>query len=600
MKKKFLAIFLTSFLGANNLPDVQIVKYVDTPYGVTHSLKQTTSNVDVLTKDDLEKFDSVVDAIGSLSSISISSNGALGQSVSFYLRGFNTKRTLVLINGIRLNDPTSLSGASLEHINLDDVERIEVQKGALSGVWGADASAGVINIITKKPKKQISAKLGLYKGSFNTTKKTLNSFIQHEKFDFGFNFMDLKSDGFSSITPFGDNPKDYEKDGYENTTTNINLGLNLSYMDKLKLSYTNIDTFTNSDPLGDPNGVYDVHSKTELTSVVYDHIDSFNNFKMHYNSTDISRYYPQASFGSPNFDGKTSSFGAKSKIPYKNDHFVLVGFDTKKFEHFNSLDKKYGSNGYFITNASSFNDDRTILTASARYDDYDKFSNKTTFKLGAKQHIKQNLYMSVNYSTGYNVPTIFHLYDSTYGNENLNPEDIKSFETSLEYKNFKATYFYNTIESMIDYYDPDGWLGPIPGSYDNVAGKSKIKGFELSNKFLITPFTSLNVAYTTLDAKKQDGTVLPKRAKSKLVANLSYYKNKLKLSLNAKYIGSRVDSSNNQTGKYTVFDAYISKKITKSLNLKLKVNNLTNKYYQTTYGYTTAKRSAHLGLEAKF
>ena len=69
-----------------------------------------------------------------------------------FLRGMDSSKTLVLIDGIRLNDTTSINGADFEHFMINDIERIEVIKGAQSSIWGADASAGVVNIITKSAK----------------------------------------------------------------------------------------------------------------------------------------------------------------------------------------------------------------------------------------------------------------------------------------------------------------------------------------------------------------------------------------------------------------------------------------------------------------
>src|SRR5690606_30774053 len=111
--------------------------------------------------------------------------------------------------------------------------------------------------------------------------------------------------------------------------------------------------------------------------------------------------------------------------------------------------KEYNNKALFVTNSNKFFDN-TILTQSLRADYYNKFEDKTTGKVGIKHLITDDLNVSSNYGTAYNVPTLYNLY-SEYGNENINPEKTKSFDVNLEYKNLGLTYFNNKIEDMIDY-----------------------------------------------------------------------------------------------------------------------------------------------------
>ena len=137
----------TNLFSAQNLETIEVISATKS----TQSIKDVTSNVEVITKDEIEEkhFTTVTEALNTLPGISITSNGGLGTSSSVFLRGFTSSRILVLIDGIRYNDVTSSSGAPFEHLMIGDIEQIELIKGAQSGVWGADASAGVINIITK-------------------------------------------------------------------------------------------------------------------------------------------------------------------------------------------------------------------------------------------------------------------------------------------------------------------------------------------------------------------------------------------------------------------------------------------------------------------
>jgi vitamin B12 transporter len=142
MQKKISTSFVASLLIATtNLFSAQSLEpiTVTSATNSTQSIKDVTSNIEVITKEEIEErhFTNVSEALNTLSGVSIISNGGLGSSSSVYLRGNDSKRVLVLIDGIRYNDITGLSGAPFEHLMIDDIEQIEVVKGAQSGIWGA-------------------------------------------------------------------------------------------------------------------------------------------------------------------------------------------------------------------------------------------------------------------------------------------------------------------------------------------------------------------------------------------------------------------------------------------------------------------------------
>ncbi|MEF3191660.1 MAG: TonB-dependent receptor plug domain-containing protein [Campylobacterales bacterium] len=118
------------------------------------------------------------------------------------MRGFKSGHTVVLIDGVRLNDPTSIeAAAAYEHLMVSDIERIEVVKGAMSGVWGADAAAGVINIVTKRATQGLVASVDLMGGSYGTAKGALSLSYKDKVWDFYVGVSRLVSDGFSAQAP---------------------------------------------------------------------------------------------------------------------------------------------------------------------------------------------------------------------------------------------------------------------------------------------------------------------------------------------------------------------------------------------------------------
>jgi len=579
------------------------------------NIKDTTSNIDVIGADEIEDrgFTTVTEALNSLTGVSYTSNGGLGQNTSVHLRGMSTNRVLVLIDGIRYNDATSASGAPFAHLMIADIEQIEVVKGAQSGIWGADASAGVINIITKKAETGVHGSFYAQGGSFSSRKLGGSLSYKGENFYLKVTHDHIETDGFSAYAPNGEDLDTFEDDGYENDTTTVKVGFQINESNKIDISHTIIDAKTQSDAYDpalfamNPNGVYDSEVKDKFTTINFNHVDSFNELNVYANKSDFSRYYPDDQY-SKNFDGSIEEYGINSKIPYGSEAFVVVGVDYKKFEHENDIDEDFNNKGIFVTNSNTlkgFSGGKTIVTESLRYDNYSTFDNKVTGKIGLK-HIHERfegLITSVNYGTSYNVPTLYQMY-SPYGSTDLNPEETKSFDVTVEYKAFKISYFNTEIDDMIDF-DMSTY------KYANIAGTSKINGLEISYKKSFFDALLINLNYTRLlTAEDKDGNDLKRRAEETFKVALDYYGvENLHLGIDAEYVGSRTDTGNSvwpapapdvETGKYTVVNLTANYDITKEIQVYGKIENVTDEYYQTVYNYASSPRAFSLGLKARF
>ena len=134
------------------------------------------------------------------------------------------------------------------------------------------------------------------------------------------------------------------------------------------------------------------------------------------------------------YKGVIKEYGVNTSIGYLDSSNITLGADYKKFEDKKIVEdftnesrvKNYNNKGIFITDTNKFFDDKTIFTQALRYDKYSDFENKTTGKIGIKQYIIDDLNISSNYGTGYNIPTTFELYDASSGNINLKPEKTPS------------------------------------------------------------------------------------------------------------------------------------------------------------------------------
>ena len=614
MHKKISTSLVASFLLATNLYSAQNLETI-TVTSATKSeqkLKDVTANVDVITAEDIDlrKFKTVAEALQTIAGIQVSPTGGMGQQTSLYLRGMDSHRTLVLIDGVRYNDITTPKGsANFEHLMINDIERIEVIKGAQSSIWGADASAGVINIITKDAKDGTHGSVAIEYGKYNskTTKATVSH--KNQNFDAKLSAVRVDTDGFSAMAPRGEKAKNYEDDGYENTTVNLKLGYNFDENNRVSSSYEIIDTKVDIDGYDsvtfapDPNNLDIAKTKTHLANLAYENRNDIALTQIYSNFSEIKR--ASTNTDTPDFKGIVKEYGINTSIDYLNSSNVTIGADYKKFENKKDTVDEYNNKGFFISNTNKFFDDKTIITEALRYDRYSDFDNKVTGKIGIKQYIIDELNISSNYGTGYNVPTIYQLYFvdnfGNSGNKDLTPEKTKSYDLSIEYKGFSITYFDTKVKNMIDWEtNPLTWAG----TYKNIEGSSKIKGTEIAYKNEVAEDTFFNLNYTNLSAKNDNNEYLARRAKNKIGFGVDYYGLKdFHFNLNGEYIGTRYEKANEQgakTGNYAIWNALVDYDINKNFSTYVRLDNMFNKDYQIVDGFSTSQRAAYLGLKASF
>ncbi|MDX4069108.1 TonB-dependent receptor plug domain-containing protein [Aliarcobacter skirrowii] len=606
MKKTNISL-VASFLLATNLYSQTTTLETITVTSATKSeqkLKDVTANVDVITAEDIEsrKFKTVVEALNSLSGVSISSNGGIGTLSQVYLRGMKSENTLVLIDGIRYNNPYDGS-VDFAHLMINDIERIEVIKGAQSSIWGADASAGVINIITKSAKDGTYANINLEAGRYDSKIAKLNVSHKNESFDAKLSATRVDTDGFSAKSPKSSEAKNYEDDGYENTTVNLKLGYNFDDSNRVSTSYEIIDAKINFDDSSRNSSAY-TDLMNSIVSLNYENKNSFATTNIY---TNYSRFKNETYAETYNSKNKTDirEYGFKSVINYlESSSSFIIGADYKGFEDKEDINRKYNNKAIYLTNTNKFFDDKTIFTQALRYDKYSDFDNKTTGKIGIKQYIVEDLNLSANYGTGYNVPTFIQLYKTAWGgNPDLNPEKTKSYDVGIEYKGFSVTYFNTKVNNLIQSVQ----IAPWTNQNQNINGDSKFKGTEIAYKNEVIEDLLLNLSYTNLSAKDANGDKLLNRPTNKFNFGVDYYGLKdFHININGEYIGTRYSPNINwgnpdvKTGNYTIWNAVIDYQANKNFSTYIKLDNMFNKDYQIVDGYATSQRAAYLGIKASF
>lgn len=618
--KKINVSLVASFLIATNLYSQQTSSLDEiTISSATKSeekLKNVTANVDVITAEDIEsrKFKTVIEALNSLSGVSISSNGGIGTLSQVYLRGMKSENTLVLIDGIRYNNPYNGS-VDFAHLMINDIERIEVIKGAQSSVWGADASAGVINIITKSAKDGTFGNASVEYGRYDSKISKATISHKNKSFDAKLSATRVDTDGFSAMSPKSSDADNYEDDGYRNTTVDLKLGYNFDDNNRVSLGYETIDAKTNFDdeiyastypwaidPIASANSKAQTKTRNSLANLNYENKNSFATTNVYTNYSRFKNESEAPSFTSRN-KTDVKEYGVKSTIPYLSEtSSVTMGAEYKGFEDKEDINRKYNSRAIYITNTNKFFSDKTILSQALRYDKYSDFDNKTTGKIGIKQYIIDELNISSNYGTGYNTPSFIQAFKPSWGgNEDLQPEKTKSYDVGIEYKGFSVTYFNTKVNNLMVSNASTSW------KYKNIEGDSKFKGTEIAYKNSIIEDVFINLSYTNLSAKDAKGDKLLNRPTNKFNFGVDYYGLKdFHFNVNGEYIGSRESvnylssTQKTKTGNYTIWNAVVDYDISKNFSTYLKLDNIFNKDYQIVDGYATSQRVAYVGLKASF
>ena len=566
------------------------------------TLKNITSDVSVITSEEIEEhhYANVLDALDHRTSLFVTQNGGPGQSSSFFLNGMSSEHVLVMIDGIRVNDPTGTKGqAQLEHIRLIDVEQIEIIKGGQSGVWGADAGGGVINIVTKRAAKGFHLSGHLEGGSYTTQNGSLSASYGGERYWLKAGFDGFRTDGFPPKTTSdfdaGDIERTYFASGEVRPTDTMRIRANYrQIVSDYDFEGFNAVTYLPEKQHGDADvKFYNAKIDQEIHGVLFTGFGWGSDFER---SIDGNAY-------------KGNEYEAGLKAHYeiaKGQYDIGISYRRSKMDesYGQKMDNDIRDNAVFASLNQSAIDNRLIVNAALRYDDYDAYDDKTTGKIGFKYRLYEEIHLAGNIGLGYRTPSLYERFGGdgyTEANENLKPESTTTYDVQLFGYGAKIGYFYNEITDMIEYVFG---IYPAPGHYENLEGISKIQGVEISYMKAFDSIASrMEVSYNYLDAKDQNGDRLLRRPRHRASAQWSVFPaEKFSFNLNVQYAADYLDTryvgfsrSTIQMGEYIVWNAVANYGTEEDGFFYLKLNNIFNEDYQLVDGYNTEEQSIYVG-----
>ena len=569
---------------------------------------------------------SVSDLLRDVPGLAVSRSGVQGSQTQIRARGSEANHLLVLIDGVEANDPSQSDELNWGTLAADDIERIEVIRGAQSSMRGSDAMAGVVNIVTRGAEQPFSAKFYTEAGSFSTQRNGFSVGATQDDFTLRLSVSDIQTDG-DNISRTGD-----EKDGYENTSVNLKAGFAASESLTLSLSARQSDGMNEFDSDEDFDGFVEDQ----------DRVSEFRNstvgLQANYASVD-GRWQHKLLVAQSKHDNEAFADGVKgNETASTKDQYQYIGsmfwndgaqrvsvLAEREEEDYRqrgplswgldpNQDRERDTDSVAIEYRSDVSDNLS-LALSSRYDDNSEFDSANTYRVEAVYQLNDSARLRGAYGTAVKNPTFserFGFYTNFIGNPNLEPEESTSWELGIDQQignwNLSATLFDSELENEIDGFVFDAVN--IGYTAANKEGRSQRQGAELTAAISIDDSLSINAAYTYTDSVESDGTGgyrdEVRRARHTGSLNLSWQAlDNLHINTNAQYNGSQLDqffppwpapSEMVTLSDYTLLNINANYSASDRLDIYLRLDNLLDKDYEEVFGYQTLGFGASLGV----
>ena len=584
--------------------NVKLGEVVVTAAKVEEPLEDTTSDVTVITGEEIQKMEAqfVPDVLRRLPDLNVTQSGGTGTVATVFLRGGNPSQTLVMIDGIKVNNIMT-GDFDFSGVSADDIERIEIVKGPQSTIYGSEAMAGVINIITKKGEGKTVVETSFAGGSFGTYTPSASISGSSGKFDYRLTGSYFSSDGISAAQ------SGTEKDGYRNTSLSGKLGFHPSEKFDIEITgkyyrnRTDLDDFDffARQAVDNPNFVqHDLHHlfsgrATADISSRWEQVVTVSNV---YDSLKFRD--PVVVFNNADITSTVNSIDWQHNL-YLTDFYTLTAGGTYRKEdgeNAGNFSSSLDTKALYLNNILKLFKDALILNAGMRYDWYESFGNKTTYRIGALYHLKAvGLDIKGSYGTGFRAPTFNELFFPFFGNPNLKPEESSAWEIGLE-KGLLAkriilslTYFDQRYTNLIE-------TNPLTFTAANIA-KAEVKGVETAVTSKISDSLDIRVGYTYLNTEDETtGGVLPLRPRNKVSFSTAYSKKDFSITADYIFVGKRFDSSSQrELSQYSLVKLSGNYRASKWLTLFARIDNLFNAHYEEVGSFSTPGFSVFGGIK---
>lgn len=565
-------------------------------------------------RSDIDKLNpqSVPHLLATVPGLHVENSSARGTVSTVYLRGAEANYTLVLINGIKVNDPTNSRGDAFDFslIDINTVERIEVVKGPLSSVYGSAAMAGVINIITRPP---VTESNGRFRAALGASGFSSIAAQATSAFANG---------GMSVNAAYSDDGEQIKGNHFIGKTLNITGGINVSPATTLSFNARHQSSDAKAFPDasgGHNNAVIRKLDKRKATQqqLGLGYKQGFT--KGSYLELKASHFRSQEELQSPGVDQGIPPNNNDSNYSRRNLNLSYKLQSTVKLESIVGLELEWeqgDSSGALefngIESPTHFDLNRQLAAAfiearyqfaagfygvaGARIDRPEDFDNELSPRLGVNYKNNSGTY-GFNWSQGFKLPSFFALGHPIVGNAEFQPETSETYDISIQqslshHTDVNISVFYSKYYDLIDF--DEGILVARP--------EVEVTGLEVGVNEQLSENISLSARYTLLDLDiKNSSDALNKRPERLGALTVNWrFRPSLRLAAQANYIGNIHDFSF-PTGEqilksYTRLDTNLQWQINNKWHLNIALNNVLNKHYEEAVGVEAPGSSAHLAV----
>ena len=584
-------------------------------------VSETGKVVTVISKQDIERSNGKDMAQLLSEQAGLLINGAYsnpGKDKSIYMRGAGTDYTVILVNGIPISDPSGTGGAfDIRMFPLEQVERIEILKGAQSTLYGSDAVAGVINIITKKAiNKPVEAYGGIAAGSYKTFKADagLNGTAEGSSYNIG--FTHYKTDGISEASDTTASAL-FDKDGFTQNAFHANFDARVAKGLHVKpyFRYTHFKGNYDGGAYTDADSKYEAQLLTTGAQAQYNFANG--GLTAFYTYDEVNRSFVET-YGEYPYKGSKNSMELYAHYSF-NPHIQLLGgihYNKQKMNDETATPKNPMAEltspylSFFVRDLGGFN-----LELGSRYNKHSAYGDNFTYSIKPSYTFSNAVKIFANYATAFKTPSLQSLYGPFGANTDLKPETSSTTEAGLQTTllsgvvDARAVYFRRTIENVIVY-------GP---SFQLInLNKQKDHGFEFEPTVYINKQLTLKLFYAyvngevTTKQNDKDSTYanLIRRPKHSFGINAGWQVTpQFFVSTQISSYGKRSDlyydaatfSQQPATlAAYALWNAYASYQFAQNrIKLFADVKNIANTKYTEVYGYSTQGFNVTGGLRIK-
>ena len=551
----------------------------------------------------------------------------LGTVPSIYMRGAASGRTLILLDGAPVGDPSMISNEfDLNLVPLNQVERIEILKGAQSTLYGSDAIGGVINIITKSKGTPLVTGALSY-GSYGTKQGNLQFNSSIKKLNYTIGFENQNADGFSSAKDIT-NKGNFDNDGYQNNSFFVKAKYQIDSLWNLQVSSRKTVYNAAIDYGGfkdDKDNAF--KNATTMSGLVLKYKKAKTNFQFQYQYTTQDRTYLNDSsdrtyliYEDNQYAGTTHFADAFLSTPINKNIQWIIGTDFRYGSYNQSYEailEAYGpysfttndtfqfQNAFYTSVLINDNAKKWLLELGARYNNHNRFGNNQTFTFNPSYALNNQVRLIGSLSTGFKAPSLYQLGN----NDQLKAETSINTELGISFRKgqvfARAVYYNRNIKNGIDFNN-------INYQYFNFI-QQKVNGIEVEIQHPLNDQHNFSLNYTLMNGKETNqnritntDTVtydyLLKRPKHSLNAQWNYTINKKwNASLLGRFISERKDvggygAPDVTLSYFTLLNAAIQYKWSRRLVVFANGQNLLNDNFSEVNGYNAIGRMVQFGI----